>query len=72
MSPLYEAGALARMFEAMNAAGITDRKLEEATQDLEAAKQPELVRQLNKVREIHRLYVFRLTAVARGLEGCSQ
>ncbi len=69
MSALYEAGALARMLEAANASGSTDRKLEEATHDLEAANQPELVRQLDKVRELHRLYAARLVNVLRALEG---
>lgn len=68
---LYEAGALARMLEASNASSVTDRKLEEATHDLEAAKHPELVRQLDKVRELHRLYAARLVTVLRALEGAS-
>ena len=67
MSPLYEAGANARMLEAANLASVADTKLEEAASDLRAAGLDHLERQLDKARDLHRLFAARLTAIMRSL-----
>ena len=67
MSPLYEAGANALMLEVSGLTTVTDRKLEEAASDLRAAGLDDLERQLDKARELHRLFAARLAAILRRL-----
>lgn len=67
MSARYEAGANALMLELSGLATVTDRKLEEAAYDLRAAGLDDLERQLDKARELHRLFAGRLTAILRRL-----
>ena len=68
MTVLFEAGAVARMLEVANLAGVADRRLEEARNELEAARLDDLVRQLDKAREIHRLFAARVVALLRALQ----
>jgi hypothetical protein len=69
MSALYEAGAHALMLHVSGMATVTDRELEEARHSLEAANLADLARQLDKARELHRLFASRVVAVLRGLQG---
>ncbi|MBL8913584.1 MAG: hypothetical protein JNM17_22985 [Archangium sp.] len=55
------------MLEVSAHATVTDRKLEGAAHALRVAGLPDLERQLDKARELHRLFAARLTVILRGL-----
>lgn len=69
MSALYEAEAHARLLEVAGLATVTGSRLEEAAHAARTAGLEDVARQLDKVREFHRLYAGRIAAVLRQVEG---
>lgn len=72
MSALSEAEAYARLFDLAALATVTTSRLDQAVEAAGVAGLRHVARELEKVREVHRPYARRVTALIRQVEGSAR